>query len=195
MSRFSLRAAFATVGALLASCTGMFEKSVTTTPAAAAKTLHAFTVEEIDGKPRDLAAWKGKVALVVNTASECGFTNQYEGLQELQTRYGARGFDVLAFPSNDFGGQEPGTSAQIQQFCSTRFDTTFPLFAKVGVKTGAGQSPLYAWLGEATGKLPGWNFGKYLVGKDGKPVAFWPSTTKPLDAEITSAIEKALAAG
>lgn len=195
MSRFSLRAAVATVGALLASCTGMFEKSVTTTPAAGAKTLHAFTVEDIDGKPRDLAPWKGKVALIVNTASECGFTTQYEGLQELQMRYGARGFDVLAFPSNDFGGQEPGTSAQIQQFCSTRFDATFPLFAKVGVKIGAGQSPLYAWLGEATGKLPGWNFGKYLVGKDGKPIAFWPSTTKPLDAEVTSAIEKALAAG
>ncbi len=195
MSRFSFRAAVTTAGALLASCTGVFEKSVTTTPAAAAKTLHAFTVEEIDGKPRDLASWKGKVALVVNTASECGFTDQYEGLQELQTRYGARGFDVLAFPSNDFGGQEPGTSAQIQEFCSTRFNATFPLFAKVGVKSGAGQSPLYAWLGEATGKLPGWNFGKYLVGKDGKPIAFWPSTTTPLDAEVVSAIEKALAAG
>lgn len=195
MSRFSLRAAVATVGALLASCTGMFEKSVTTTPAAAAKTLHAFTVEDIDGKPRDLASWRGKVALIVNTASECGFTNQYEGLQELQARYGARGFDVLAFPSNDFGGQEPGTSAQIQAFCSTSFDATFPLFAKVGVKTGAGQSPLYAWLGESTGKLPGWNFGKYLVGKDGKPITFWASTTKPLDAQVTSAIEKALAAG
>lgn len=195
MYRFSLRATVAAVGAFIASCSGVLEKSVATTPAAAAKTLHAFTVEGIDQRPRDLAAWSGKVALVVNTASECGFTNQYEGLQELQTRYGARGFDVLAFPSNDFGGQEPGTSAQIQEFCTTRFDATFPLFAKVGVKSGAGQSPLYAWLGEATGKLPGWNFGKYLVGRDGKPIAFWPSTTKPLDAEVTSAIEKALAAG
>ncbi|MFN0244112.1 MAG: glutathione peroxidase [Planctomycetota bacterium] len=195
MYRISLRAAAAAVGAFIASCSGVLEKSVATTPAAGATTLHAFTVEGIDERPRDLAGWKGKVALVVNTASECGFTNQYEGLQELQTRYGARGFDVLAFPSNDFGGQEPGTSAQIQEFCSARFDATFPLFAKVGVKTGAGQSPLYAWLGEATGKLPGWNFGKYLVGKDGKPIAFWPSTTKPLDAEVTSAIEKALAAG
>jgi glutathione peroxidase len=195
MFRLQIRAAAAAVGACLASCTGMFERTVATTPGAGAKTLHAFTVGGIDGEPRELAAWKGKVALLVNTASECGFTSQYEGLQELQTRYGARGFDVLAFPSNDFGGQEPGTSAQIQEFCSVRFDATFPLFAKVGVKTGSGQSPLYAWLGEATGKLPGWNFGKYLVGKDGKPIAFWPSTTKPLDAEIRSAIEKALAAG
>ena len=192
MSKTPFRAAVAAVGAFLASCTGMFEKSVATTPAAGAKTLHAFTVEGIDGAPRDLAAWKGKVVLIVNTASECGFTSQYEGLQELQSRYGARGFDVLAFPSNDFGGQEPGTSAQIQAFCSTRFQTTFPLFAKVVVKPGSDQSPLYGWLGESTGKLPGWNFGKYLVGKDGKPIAFWASTTKPLDAEITDAIEKAL---
>jgi glutathione peroxidase len=186
----------AALAALLpASCTGMFEKSVTSAPEARAKSLHAFRVEGLDGAPRDLAAWKGKVVLVVNTASECGFTNQYAGMQALQERYGARGFDVLAFPSNDFGGQEPGTSAQIAQFCAANYRTTFPLFAKVGVKEGAGQAPLYAWLGAATGKLPGWNFGKYLVGKDGQPIAFWPSTTKPEDAEVAAAIEKALAAG
>ncbi|MBL8862534.1 MAG: glutathione peroxidase [Planctomycetes bacterium] len=173
----------------------MFEKTTATKPEARAQTLHAFQVEGIDGRPRDLAAWKGKVVLVVNTASECGFTSQYEGLQKLQERYGARGFDVLAFPSNDFGGQEPGTSAQIAQFCSTSFGTTFPLFAKVAVKSGTDQAPLYRWLGESTGKLPGWNFGKYLIGKDGQPIAFWPSTTKPEDGAITSAIEQALPAG
>lgn len=179
-------------GAFTPSCNGMFEKTTATTPEAQARTLHAFTVEGIDGKPRDLAQWKGKVVLVVNTASECGFTKQYEGLQKLQEKYAARGFDVLAFPCNDFGGQEPGTSAQIAQFCSTNYAATFPLFAKVGVKAGANQAPLYAWLGEATGKLPGWNFGKYLVGKDGKPIAFWSSSTAPAEAEITAAIEKAL---
>ena len=174
------------------SCSHMFEKTTTTTPTAKAETLHTLTVVGIDGKPRDLAAWRGKVTLVVNTASECGFTKQYEGLQRLQEKYAARGFDVLGFPCNDFGGQEPGTAAEIEQFCSTKFHVTFPLFAKVGVKAGANQSPLYAWLSGATGKLPGWNFGKYLIGGDGKPIAFWSSSVAPEDAEILAAIEKAL---
>lgn len=170
----------------------MFEKITATKPEAQAQTLHAFTVDGLDGKPRDLAAWKGKVTLVVNTASECGFTKQYEGLQKLQEQYAARGFDVLGFPCNDFGGQEPGSAAEIQTFCSQGFGVTFPLFAKVGVKAGARQSPLYAWLGAASGKLPGWNFGKYLIGRDGKPIAFWSSSTAPEDAEVAAAIEKAL---
>ena len=171
----------------------MFESSVPTAPEAGAEALHSFTAEGIDGEARDLAAWKGKVVLVVNTASECGFTGQYSGLQALQERFGPRGFDVLAFPSNDFGGQEPGSSAEIAAFCSDRYKTTFPLFAKVRVKAGEGQAPLYGWLGAATGKLPGWNFGKYLIGKDGQPRGFWASTTKPEDSELTAAIEKALA--
>ncbi len=179
-------------GALHTSCNGMFEKTTATKPEAQAQTLHAFVVEGIDGKPRELAAWKGKVVLVVNTASECGFTKQYDGLQKLQEKYAARGFDVLGFPCNDFGGQEPGTAKEIETFCSTNFHVTFPLFAKVGVKAGANQAPIYAWLGAATGKLPGWNFGKYLIGKDGKPIAFWSSSTEPGDAEVAAAIEKAL---
>lgn len=180
--------------ALTPSCNGMFEKTTATTPEAKAQTLHAFTVEGIDGQPRELSTWQGQVALVVNTASECGFTKQYAGLEKLQERYHARGFDVLGFPCNDFGGQEPGSAAEIQQFCSTKFSVTFPLFAKVGVKAGANQAPMYTWLAASTGKLPGWNFGKYLVGKDGQPIAFWSSSTEPEDAEVTAAIEKALAA-
>lgn len=174
------------------SCSHMFEKTTATTPAAQGQTLHSFTVAGIDGKPRDLAAWRGKVALIVNTASECGFTKQYDGLQKLQEKYAARGFDVLGFPCNDFGGQEPGSAAEIEQFCSTKFKVTFPLFEKVVVKDGANQAPLYKWLGASTGKLPGWNFGKYLVGKDGKPIVFWPSSVEPDAAEVIAAIEKAL---
>jgi len=179
-------------GLLTTSCNDMFEKTTATKPEAQAQTLHTFTVAGIDGKPRDLSAWKGKVALVVNTASECGFTKQYDGLQALQAQYAARGFDVLGFPCNDFGGQEPGSAQEIEQFCSTKFQVTFPLFAKLAVKAGPNQAPLYAWLSGATGKLPGWNFGKYLIGKDGKPIAFWPSSTEPEDAEVIAAIEKAL---
>lgn len=171
----------------------MSEKTTPKTAEAEARTMHAFTVEGLDGKPRDLAAWKGKVALVVNTASECGYTKQYEGLQKLQETYASRGFDVLGFPCNDFGGQEPGTAQEIEQFCSTKFHVTFPLFAKVAVKDGPTQAPLYTWLSRSSGKLPGWNFGKYLVGKDGKVIAFWPSGTTPESAEVTGAIEKALA--
>lgn len=178
--------------ALTPACDSMFEKTTATKPEARSQTLHALTVEGLDGKSRDLSAWRGKVVLVVNTASECGFTKQYDGLEKLQERFHARGFDVLGFPCNDFGGQEPGSAAEIQQFCSTKFHVTFPLFAKVGVKDGPNQSPLYAWLGGATGKLPGWNFGKYLVGKDGMPIAFWSSSTEPEDAELVAAIEKAL---
>jgi len=177
---------------LTPSCSHMFEKTTATTPGAQAESMYSLTVMGIDGTSRDLAAWRGKVVLIVNTASECGFTKQYDGLQKIQEQYAARGFDVLGFPCNDFGGQEPGSAKEIEKFCSTKYHVTFPLFAKVSVKAGANQSPLYAWLGGATGKLPGWNFGKYLVGKDGKPIAFWSSSTEPEDAEVVAAIEKAL---
>ena len=177
---------------LTPSCSHMFEKTTATTLGAQAESMYSLTVMGIDGTSRDLAAWRGKVVLIVNTASECGFTKQYDGLQKIQEQYAARGFDVLGFPCNDFGGQEPGSAKEIEKFCSTKYHVTFPLFAKVSVKAGANQSPLYAWLGGATGKLPGWNFGKYLVGKDGKPIAFWSSSTEPEDAEVVAAIEKAL---
>jgi glutathione peroxidase len=166
-----------------------------TTQQAAGSTLHAFTVEGLDGKPRNLAEYRGKVVLVVNTASECGYTPQYEGLQKLHETLSPRGFAVLGFPSTDFGGQEPGSAEQIQEFCSTRFHVTFPLFAKVQVKAGDAQAPLYQWLGASTGKVPAWNFSKYLIGKDGKPIAFWASKTTPDDPALAAEIEKALAAG
>lgn len=154
---------------------------------------HAFPINTLDGKPADLSAYKGKVVLVVNTASECGLTPQYKGLEKLHQEFAARGFSVLGFPCNDFGGQEPGSPAEIQQFCTSKYSVTFPLFEKVRTKSGAGQSPIYAWFSERTGELPGWNFGKYLVGKDGTSVKFFGSRTAPDDADLRKAIEAELA--
>jgi glutathione peroxidase len=154
--------------------------------------IHDLTVTTIDGQPQSLTAYKGKVLLVVNTASECGFTPQYEGLEKLWQAYKGKDFALLGFPSNDFGGQEPGTDAEIKSFCSLRFKTTFPMFSKVKTK-GDGASPLYAELAAAQG-APRWNFHKYLVGKDGRVIAAFPSKTKPEDPALRSAIDVALAA-
>ncbi len=151
-----------------------------------------FQVQTLEGKPANLADYRGKVLLVVNTASQCGYTPQYQGLQALWEQYGSKGLVVIGFPSNDFGAQEPGDSKEIRDFCSTNFHVSFPLMAKVQTKDGAGQSPIYGWLGKATGSLPNWNFCKYLVGKDGKPVAFFPSKVAPDDATLKAAIDKAL---
>ncbi|HEY7449792.1 MAG TPA: glutathione peroxidase [Vicinamibacterales bacterium] len=147
----------------------------------------------LDGKPADLGVFKGKVTLVVNVASKCGFTPQYEGLEKLHRDLKGRGFSVLGFPSNDFGGQEPGTAAEIGEFCRLTYDVTFPMFSKLVTKAGADQSPIYQYLG-TSGKLPAWNFSKYVVGKDGKIVAFFPSPVTPEAAELRSAIDRALAA-
>lgn len=178
---------------LLASCSGFFTKDVPITEPSSGATLHSLKVESLDAGPVDLAQYKGSVLLVVNVASECGFTKQYTGLEALQKELGPRGFQVLGFPSNDFGGQEPGTPAQIRQFCTDKYEVSFPLFAKVVTKQGPEQSPVYSFLSGATGKLPGWNFGKYLVGRDGVPIAFFASQVAPGDAELRAAIEKALA--
>ena len=124
----------------------------------------------LDGKPGNLAQYKGKVSLVVNVSSKCGFTPQYEGLEKLQREMKGKGFNVLGFPSNDFGGQEPGSAQEIATFCRLTYDVTFPMFEKVVTMKGAGQSPVYAFLG-ASGKLPAWNFSKYVVDKQGKVVA------------------------
>ena len=145
----------------------------------------------LDGKPGNLAQYKGKVSLVVNVASKCGFTPQYEGLEKLQREMKGKGFNVLGFPSNDFGGQEPGTAQEIATFCKLTYDVTFPMFEKVVTRKGAGQSPVYAFLG-ATGKLPAWNFSKYVVDKQGKVVAFFPSEVTPEDPALRAAIAKAL---
>jgi glutathione peroxidase len=146
----------------------------------------------LDGKPADLGAYRGKVSLVVNVASKCGFTPQYEGLEALQKEMKGKPFNVLGFPSNDFGGQEPGTAAEIQEFCRLTYGVTFPMFEKVVTKAGAGQSPIYSFLGRS-GKLPAWNFAKYVVDKQGHVVGFFPSNVEPDAPELRNAINKALA--
>ena len=148
--------------------------------------------QTLTGKPGDLSQYRGKVSLVVNVASKCGFTPQYEGLEKLQREMKGKGFSVLGFPSNDFGGQEPGTAQEIATFCKLTYDVTFPMFEKVVTKKGADQSPVYTFLGE-TGNLPAWNFSKYVVDKNGKVVAFFPSAVTPEDPALRAAISKALA--
>ena len=138
--------------------------------------------------------FEGKVLLVVNTASKCGFTPQYEALEALHQRLGARGFAVVGFPSNDFLGQEPGSEEQIKEFCTLTYGVKFPMFEKVTVKEGTAV-PFYRELAsEAGGEYPGWNFHKYLIDRSGKVVASFGSRTKPDDPKLTEAIEKALGA-
>lgn len=153
--------------------------------------LAAIPLKDIDGKETSLAAHKGKVLLAVNVASECGYTSQYEGLEALYRKLKDRGFVVLGFPSNDFGGQEPGSEAEIKTFCSSRYSVTFPMFAKLHAK-GPEQHPLYAALTEGGAPVK-WNFEKILVGKDGKVIARYDSGTEPEEAKLLAAIEAALA--
>lgn len=148
------------------------------------------TANTLDGKPEKLSEYKGKVLVVVNTASECGFTPQYAGLEQLYLDYKDKGVVVLGFPSNDFGGQEPGTPAEIKAFCDKKYHVTFPMFAKVKTK-GEGQSPVYKFLVAKDGE-PKWNFHKYVVGRDGQVKASFASAVKPDSAELKSAIEAAL---
>src|SRR5688572_16319474 len=130
-------------------------------PAAAGPSVYSFSVNRLDGSPATLSSYAGQVGLIVNTASKCGYTPQYQGLQELHTKYAGKGFEVLGFPSNDFGGQEPGTAEEISKFCISMYDVNFPMFEKTKV-VGEGRSPLYALLSDAYGP-PKWNFHKYLV--------------------------------
>ena len=178
----------------LSSCSWLMTDEVPMTAEAASATIHGLKVESLDAGPVDLATYKGDVLLVVNVASECGYTPQYEGLEALEKELAPKGFHVLGFPSNEFGGQEPGSPAEIRKFCADTYAVSFPMFAKVATKPGADQSPVYAYLGGATGKLPNWNFGKYLVGRDGKPIAFYPSQVKPGDEKLRADIDAALAA-
>ena len=159
-----------------------------------ATSLHELEVASLDAGPVDLARYRGDVLLVVNVASECGYTPQYAGLEALEQEYSAQGFHVLGFPSNEFGGQEPGDAARIREFCTARYQVSFPMFGKVETKPGAGQSPVYATLIQATGEAPAWNFGKYLVGRDGRAIAFYPSKVQPDDPQLRAALELALAA-
>ncbi len=156
------------------------------------QSIHSLRMKRIDGTDELLKAYEGKVLLVVNTASECGYTPQYEGLEKLHEKYAAKGFAVLGFPANDFGGQEPGSSQEIAAFCTSKFGVRFPMFEKV-TTVGAQRSELYAMLASKLGE-PKWNFHKYLVDKHGVPVRAWPSATKPDSAELATAIEEQLAA-
>jgi glutathione peroxidase len=156
-----------------------------------------FTMKDIDGKEVPLSKFQGKVLLIVNTASQCGFTPQYKGLQETFQKYKDQGFEVLAFPANEFGAQEPGTDGQIKEFCSTKYKVSFPLFSKIVVK-GEGIHPLYEFLTSKTTdpKFAGpirWNFAKFLVNRKGEVIGRFQPDVKPESAELTSAIEKALA--
>jgi glutathione peroxidase len=154
--------------------------------------IYPLEMKRLDGTETSLSAWSGKVLLIVNTASKCGYTPQYQGLQQLHAKYSERGFEVLGFPSNDFGGQEPGTAKEISTFCISIYDVNFPMFEKT--KTiGKERSPLYALLSDAYGE-PKWNFHKYLIDKQGRPIQAWPSKVEPGSPEITSAIEAQLAA-
>jgi len=154
-------------------------------------TLYSLKATTLQGKPAELSQYSGKVTLVVNVASECGFTPQYKGLQALHTELAAKGFSVLGFPSNEFGGQEPGTAADIQTFCERNYGVTFPMFSKVVTKPGPDQSPVFSFLTKDK-PAPNWNFCKYLIGKDGKVIAFFPSKVTPESAELRNAIEAAL---
>ncbi len=152
--------------------------------------IYDIPVRTLDGQPSSLGGLAGRTLLIVNVASKCGLTPQYAGLQRLHEQFGDRGFAVVGFPCNQFGGQEPGSSEQIASFCSTKFHVTFPMFEKVDVK-GEKQSPVYAFLTKRLG-VPAWNFHKYLVGRDGKVIAAFPSDVAPESRELRAALEAAL---
>ncbi|HVI33164.1 glutathione peroxidase [Phenylobacterium sp.] len=154
---------------------------------------HELSFNTIDGQPLPLTTFRDKVVLVVNTASQCGLTPQYDGLEQLYSEYKDRGLVVLGVPCNQFAGQEPGTEAEIKDFCETRFKIDFPLTAKVDVK-GDGAHPFYRWAEQQLGEpaVPVWNFHKILVGKNGEAIRAFGPRTDPLDSEVTDAIEGAL---
>jgi glutathione peroxidase len=162
----------------------------------AASSVHEFTLDSLTGTPTPLASFKGKVLLLVNVASQCGYTYQYEGLQALYLKYKDQGLVVAGFPANNFGGQEPGSNAEIGAFCKSKFGVTFPMFSKISV-AGRDKAPLYQFLTDKSvnpktgGEIP-WNFTKYLVDRDGKVLARFDAPVEPGSKELTSAIEAAL---
>jgi glutathione peroxidase len=161
-----------------------------------ASSLYEFTLNSIDGQPAPLGAYKGKVLLLVNVASNCGFTPQYKGLEAVYEKYKDQGLVVLGFPANNFMGQEPGTNEEIKTFCSRKYNVTFPMYSKISVK-GDDKAPLYHYLTDSnsnptTGGEIKWNFTKFLVGRDGKVIARFEPKVTPDSADVTAAIEKAL---
>jgi glutathione peroxidase len=159
------------------------------------KSIYDIPLKTIDGKATSLAPYKGHVLVLVNVASKCGYTPQYAGLEALYEKYKGKGVQILGFPCNDYGGQEPGTNEEIVKFCSTKYSVTFPLFDKLHTK-GPEQHPLYEWLTGKTAPFPGdvgWNFEKFVIAKDGTIAARFKSGVKPDAPELTAAIEKELA--
>lgn len=170
--------------------------ALVTLTAFAAQSVLDIPLKDINGKDAALKDHKGKVILVVNVASKCGYTKQYTGLEAIQQKYKDKGFTVVGMPCNQFGGQEPGTNEQIKEFCSSKFNVTFPLYDKIEVN-GANRHPLYTALAGKDSPFPGdikWNFNKFLIGKDGKILARFDSKVTPESPEMAAAIEKALAA-
>ena len=175
---------------LLTMCAGAFSVNAAESP------LYAIPLKDIEGKATTLKPYEGKVLLIVNVASKCGFTPQYEGLEALWQKRKEQGFAVLGFPCNDFGSQEPGSEEDIRKFCTTNFNVSFPMFAKLHVN-GPEQHPLYEALTGKNSPVPGavkWNFGKFLIGRDGKVLARFDSGVKPDAPELAAAIDAALAA-
>jgi glutathione peroxidase len=173
----------------LASVVGLARGTTTMKPLS--RSVYSIKAPALDGSDVDLARFDGQVTLIVNVASECGFTPQYRGLQALYAELAPKGFTVLGFPSNEFGAQEPGGSEEIRSFCDTNYRVTFPMFERTETKPGPGQSPVFALLGES-GHLPAWNFSKYLIDREGRAVAFFPSQVAPDSRELRDAIAKAL---
>lgn len=170
---------------------------IATVAVAGEKSVYDFTLNSIEGEPTSLAKFRGKVVLLVNVASRCGFTPQYSALQKVYETYQDRNFVIVGIPANNFGGQEPGSNQEIKTFCSTKYNVTFPLLAKVSVK-GEDKTPLYQFLTDKsanpqTGGEIQWNFTKFLIGPDGRPVARFEPQVSPDDLQVTSAIEKELA--
>ncbi|MEQ8808108.1 MAG: glutathione peroxidase [Imperialibacter sp.] len=151
--------------------------------AMAQESFYDFKMTSIDGETIDFSKYKGQKVLIVNTASECGYTPQYEDLQALHEQFGGK-VTVLGFPANNFGGQEPGSNLQIAQFCKKNYGVSFQLFEKIDV-VGKNTAPLYTWLEKQTGKVPTWNFCKYLIDENGKVVQFFPSAVNPMDEQVT----------
>ena len=176
---------YLTFGVLLIMATSLF----------AASGVYGFTLNSIDGKPAPLADYKGKVVMIVNVASQCGYTPQYSALEAIYEKYKDQGFVILGFPANNFGAQEPGTNEEIKTFCTRKYSVTFPMYSKISVK-GADQAPFYAYLTKETGTgIAGdiqWNFTKFLVDRDGKVVQRFEPAVTPDSKEVTAAIEKQL---
>jgi glutathione peroxidase len=190
MSKLISRFLIAAMPALMVAAPAMAQSAA---PSASCPAIlqHSFNRLQ-DEAPQALCQYAGKVVLVVNTASYCGYTSQYEGLEALYAKYGAKGLVVLGFPSNDFGKQEPGSGKEIADFCYNTYGVKFPMFAKT-VVSGPSPNPLYAELRKLTGKTPAWNFHKFLIDRSGKVLDSYPSKVTPDDKKLVGALEKALA--